>query len=190
MRSGWACFVLAAVVLTISAAASSSSAARAETRASHPQTSERSLGIPLWIRNVARRLVNRKVRIGELPKEIAKEGLSEWLRSGAELCPSYLPGPYFCPVRKVIWSYWGVGYALTWHGQVPGAWTSPRSPRRLVKAMKVGVAYWLTCWTRGDLVTDGGIATRLWYRLRSGSFVNDGWFETGTNSVIPGVRHC
>jgi hypothetical protein len=162
----------------------------ADVAAARPDATTHATAIPLSIKNVARRLVHRKVEIGEIPREVAKEGISEWLRSGAKLCPSYLPAPFFCPHRKVVWSYWGVGYALSWHNRVPGAWSSPSSPRRLVYAMTVGVPYWLTCWTRGDRVTDGGIVTRLWYRLRSGNYVNDGWFETGTNGVIPGVAHC
>jgi hypothetical protein len=191
MRLLWACLLVVAVALSISAAAASpSSTARPGWVRSQPHVGVREAAIPLWIRNVARRLVNFKIEIGEVPKHIAKEGLTDWLHSGAKFCPSYLPAPYFCPQRKVVWSRWGVGYALSWHRRVPGAWTSPRSPRRLVYAMRVGVPYWLTCWTVGDRVSDGGIITNLWYRLPSGSYVNDGWFETGTNSVIPGVRHC
>jgi hypothetical protein len=189
-RLWWAFLFTLVVGLAVAAAASPSSTARPEFVASHPQVGDRPLAIPFWIRNVGRRFVIRKIRIGEIPRKVGEEGLKEWLRSGAKQCASYLPAPYFCPRRQAIWSRWGVGYALSWNGRVPGAWTSPTSPRRIVKAMRVGVAYWLTCWTRGDRVSDGGIVTNLWYRLPSGSYVNDGWFETGTNSVIPGVGHC
>jgi hypothetical protein len=48
----------------------------------------------------------------------------------------------------------------------------------------------LTCYAYGQTITDGGIRTSLWYRLTTGVWINDGWIDTGTDSVIPGVRRC
>jgi len=156
------------------------------------QTAERAVPLGRWWRTLARRYVNRKVIAKEVGKQAAEHALEEWLLNGK--CSSLLPAQYFCPRTPLRW---GLGYALTWGGRQPGVWTSPSSPRRLVRltdgtvyALRVGTLYWLTCHVRGDLVTDGGIRTNLWYRLRSGGYVNDGWLQTGTNSVIPGVRSC
>jgi hypothetical protein len=179
-----------AIALAISGVASRGATADSGMTTSHPQVGARASAVPTWIKNVARRLVDRKIRIGELPRHVGKEALTEWLSSGAKVCPSYLPAPYFCPRRQVIWSRWGIGYGVSWYGKVPAAWTSPTSPRRFVYALTAGVPYWLTCWTYGDRSGDGRVDTSLWYRLRSGNYVNDAWFETGTNSVIPGVAHC
>ena len=190
MNKLWCVLLVTLLAALLMPTASAAPATTATLVNAQPQVSARDLGIPFWIKNVAKRLLDRQVRVGEVTKEFAKEAVAEWVRSGAKVCPSYLPAPYFCPRKQTIWSRWGVGYALRWRGRVPGAWTSPTSPRRLVYAMTPGVPYWLTCYTRGDTVSDGGIVTSMWYRLRSGSYVNDGWFETGTNSVIPGVTHC
>jgi hypothetical protein len=144
------------------------------------------------LRLLARKYVNFKIFRKEITKEVGKEALHELLVEGR--CSALLPARFFCPSKPPVW---GLGFALNWGGRSPGVWNSPSSPRRLIRlqnggvyTLRPGVLYWLTCYAYGDKVSDGGIVTRLWYRLRSRGWVNDGWVDTGTNYVIPGVRHC
>jgi hypothetical protein len=164
--------------------------ARSVSHADAPRT----VPIPSWLtrplRNLGRRVLNKEFakRMGKkAAKNAAEEAFDLWLDSGATDCPQFLPEKYFCnetPAR------WGVGQALSWRGRSPGTWSSPVSPRRYLGSLPVGGFFWLTCFWYGDLVTDGGIRTSLWYRLSNNYWVNDGWVDTGTNSVIKGVRRC
>jgi hypothetical protein len=188
--------VLLVMVLALAFAGTTTGAASTRVSARRPATSHvpNSVQAPprTWLRTLARVFVTWKERHGEVATEIGEELFKEWLRE--EKCSNLLPAPFFCPPRPSIW---GVGFALSWHGRSPGVWTSPNSPRQLVRlrngatyGLTPGVLYWLTCYVRGDRVTDGGIATNLWYRLPSRGWVNDGWVNTGTNYPIPGVRRC
>jgi hypothetical protein len=156
--------------------------------------SDRLAAPPPWLKSLARLFVQWKEEHGEVAGEVGKELLKEWLKN--EKCSNLLPAPYFCPSASSPTALWGRGYALTWRGKREAVWNSPTSPRSvvyrngIVYVLTPGTLYLLTCYARGDTASDGGISTNLWYRLPSGGWVNDGWVQTGTNSVIPGVAHC
>jgi hypothetical protein len=82
------------------------------------------------------------------------------------------------------------GVSLIWNGKWPGVWSSPSSPRTLLHGLGPGYLQKTTCYRYGDRASDGVIATRLWYRLEGGGYVNDGFLETGTNAPVPGSRPC
>lgn len=209
MRLWSACLLVLSTALTVSAAASPSFTERPRLVSVQSATPAVSLSaparpdavasqkvhvraqvIPTWLRNLVRRVIRYKTDVGEITRRAGEEALTEWLRSGAKLCPSYLPAPYFCPHRQMVWYRWGIGYALGVGQYRALAMTAPKWSSDLAYVMTVGVPYWLTCWTLGDRSTLGVRRTRLWYRLRSGNYANDGFLNTGINDVIPGVRHC
>jgi hypothetical protein len=145
-----------------------------------------------WLKSLARRYFAWKEE-HEGTDEVAKQLLEAYLEN--DKCSSLLPAMFFCPAKsppplKPPRAFWGSGFALSWHGASPGSWSAPRMPRHVIRALTPGVLYSLTCWASGSVVTDGGIVTKLWYRLPGGGWVNDGWVDTGTNGVIPGVAHC
>lgn len=194
MRASRVLVLLAMLVFALAAATASAAPARESAWRPAVSSGPTTVQAPprTWLRTLARVFVTWKERHGEVATEVGEELFKEWLRE--EKCSNLLPAPFFCRPRPSIW---GVGFALSWHGRSPGVWTSPRSPRQLVRrrngsvyGLTPGVLYWLTCYARGDRVSDGGIVTNLWYRLPSRGWVNDGWLSTGTNSPIPGVRRC
>lgn len=178
-------------VLACAAAAAAQPRVEAGPVSVRPQASAATGGfrIPFWMRTLASRYLNRRVKIGEISAEVAKHALFEWSHSRGEVC-SLLPNRFFCPARPQLITRWGIGYALQWNGRWPYSWSSPASPRKALWILTPGNAFWLTCYTYGDRVTDGGIVTSLWYRLTNNTFVNDGWVETGTNAPIAGMSHC
>jgi hypothetical protein len=114
----------------------------------------------------------------------------QWTQSRGTVC--------LAPLRVVFCSWQtspsGIGLALGSGGEVPGEWSTPFGVAgQHPPGLTPGLTYWLTCWTAGG--TSYGPATNwqntnLWYRLTNGLYVNDAWVYTGTNSPIPGVRHC
>jgi hypothetical protein len=183
---------LAALALSLLVARSASAHEPHKSVALELQGSHTRVPIGQWLRNLARRHLNWKVNARRATKAAASGALKRWLSERE--CSPLLPSEFFCPEEPL---QWGVGQALTWNGRVPGVWTSPSSPREPVRlesgapyTLRSGVLYWLTCYAWGDRGRDTWIGTSLWYRLRSGGYVNDGWLETGTNDVIPGVRRC
>lgn len=184
--------------LVLAASFTATSASRAQRAASDtPATAEAlpvsgsalPIRIPFRIKSLARHWLEGAGHAGHLAPHLVAHELKTWRNSHGTRC-HYLPRSYFCPRSKSIWYRWGLGYALSWRNKAPGAWNSPSWPRHIVYVMTPGRLFWLTCWTRGDTVTDGGIVTNLWYRMPSGNYVNDGWVDTGTNNPILGVRHC
>jgi hypothetical protein len=179
----------AAVICATASGAQATAGAHSATARPHSSAAQTGFRIPFWMRTLATRYLNRRVRIGEISGEVAKHALFEWSHSRGEFC-QILPGRFFCPARPQVITRWGIGYALSWNGNSPYAWTSPTWPRIARFVLTPGYAFWLTCYTYGDRVTDGGIKTSLWYRLTGGTYVNDGWVETGTNAPIAGMSHC
>lgn len=198
-------FVLAVALIAVIAAMGVATAAtqpqevasRGVRAPAHADVRGTQSAFPTWLKNLAREFLEWKAEHGEVAQEVATEALKEWLRE--EKCSNLLPAPFFCrsQVAHPKPVHWGAGYALSWNGLREVVWTQPRSPRAPVRlangsryTLTPGTLYWLTCYSRGDTVTDGGIRTNLWYRLPSGGWVNDGWLQTGTNNVIAGVGHC
>jgi hypothetical protein len=189
----------AAVVIAFLLVCSNASAASHDSlasRAAGPDVA-RAIPIPEWmtrtLRSLGRRVLTKEniKRYGKKAgKEIAEEAFDSWIESAGSDCPRFLTVRFFCERPSSVPDRWGVGRALTWGGRSPGAWSSPYRQRTFRGALRVGLFYWLTCYAYGQTITDGGISTALWYRLTSGVWVNDGWIDTGTNSVIPGVRRC
>jgi hypothetical protein len=190
----------AAAVTAFLLVCSNASAASHHSGASHAtQRPEVATAIPIpnWLtrtlRSLGRRVLTKEniKRYGKKAgKEIAEQAFDSWVQSAGSDCPTFLTVRFFCTRPPTTQARWGVGQALTWRGRVPGTWSSPGVVRSIRGSLRVGAFYWLTCYAYGDLVSDGGISTRLWYRLRSGVWVNDGWVDTGTNDVIPGVSRC
>jgi len=122
----------------------------------------------------------------------AKAAAKAFIRSGA--CKAVLPAK-LCnlgsrPARRP--STWGLGLAVRLpNGRVPGVWNSPSSVRhQLGSPLTPGSFYYLTCWTLGQRIAGPFGATTLWYRLTNRGYVSDALLYTGTNDVVPGVRHC
>jgi hypothetical protein len=190
----------AAAVVAFLLVCSNASAASHHTVASHatqrPDVA-RAIPIPDWmtrtLRTLGRRVLNKEniKRYGKKAgKEIAEQAFDSWVESAGSDCPRFLTVRFFCDRPASVPARWGVGRALSWRGGTPGAWSSPYQGRRFTGSLRVGWFYWLKCFGYGQTITDGGIATDLWYRLPSGEWVNDGWLDTGTNDAIPGVRRC
>jgi hypothetical protein len=187
MKTGGAA-ILCGLALCATAAAAPGATAR-PVAAARPARSA-PFRIPSWIKNLAHDLGDFRESLGDVPKEVVKHGLEDWLRSGGTYCPFFLPSRYFCPRQHSVWSYWGVGYALSFGGKVPGAWSTPYKNRTFAYPLEPGKPFWLTCWTYGQRSSDGDHVTGLWYQLTDGFWVNDAWLDTGTNFRIPGVSHC
>jgi hypothetical protein len=185
--------VVAAAVLALSLGATAASAhAPRESVAPRLQGTENRVPIAQWLRNLARQYLDWKVNARRVTKAGATWAFRRWVSE--QKCSPLLPTEFFCPEEP---PRWGVGQGLSWNGRVAAVWSSPVSPRTPVRVstgapdtLRPGVLYWLTCYARGDWARDTWIDTNLWYRLRSGGYVNDGWLLTGANDVIPGVRPC
>lgn len=181
--------LVVALVIALALNSSASAVPATSTESPAPRAQEAQLSpAARWFRNVARRYLTRKVDARRITKKVAKEAFKEWLESEATSCPSPLPDRFFCPEEP---SRLGVGIALRLGDRLPGVWTSPVSPRRLLGPLRQGGLYWLSCHRYGDRSVDGVVATSLWYRLLDGGgWVNDGWLYTGTDDPISGVKPC
>ena len=115
-----------------------------------------------------------------------RTALSRYSSSGGSTCLRPIAVSFCRPEPRGVVT----GVSLIWNGRRPGVWSFPSSPRKLLRVLGAGHVQKTTCYAYGDRASDGVIATRLWYRLEGGGFVNDGFLETGTNAPVPASRPC